>query len=219
MPIYIAKALEQPRKYSSKGLTILTPDNLKKFLPNFSTEKTPIKEIAHKADFIRSQILYSYGGLWLDCDSIIVRNIDCLFDDLNRFDMVTFTESGTLNPNGDPTLIQCLACKPGCRVIGDWVEAQRIRLAKPKPLKWIEIGANMLNEACLKGTFTKIKVRPANQIEPVKWQNWGQFHQEIEPASLIKEDTLMFMWFNKLNKTVTDNPKTLFNRLMLDYVI
>ena len=127
-PPNIARVLDQPRKYSSRGLTVLTPETLPKFLPGFSIEKTPIKEIAHKADFIRSQILYSYGGLWLDCVSIIVRNLDCLFDDLNHFDMVTFTESGALKQHGDPTLIQCLACKPGGRVMGDWVEAQKRRV-------------------------------------------------------------------------------------------
>ena len=221
MPWHIEKLLRQPEKYSTHKLIVLDEKSILKYAPlavdEIKKAKAPIKHIAHKADIFRAAVLHAYGGLWLDCDSIIVNNIDCIFDDLKTNDMVTFTESGQITQNkSDPTLIQCLACRPGCYQIGKWNNTQYERLKISKNLKWLEIGAESLNSICLKHP-EKIKVRPALQIEPIKWNEHAIFNEEKQPEEFIKPDTLMFMYFNHVSKIEQYKEKSLFNQLVNRY--
>ncbi len=56
-------------------IKILTEDDVEKFLPNINPDYKLLKNIAHKADYIRFNLLYKYGGIWLDSDFICIRSL------------------------------------------------------------------------------------------------------------------------------------------------
>jgi mannosyltransferase OCH1-like enzyme len=41
---------------------------------------------AHQADFIRVNILYKYGGIWLDSDTVVMNDLSSLFDIIKNQD-------------------------------------------------------------------------------------------------------------------------------------
>lgn len=217
IPWHIEKLLRQPEKYSSHELVILNEKNIKKYLPGFSIEGTCIEKKPHKKDFLASRILHSYGGIFLDCDSILVSNIDCLFDDLVDHTMFTFTENGKFNEKRDTALIQCMGCRPGCYQMVTWMDLQSERVKRSKKLQWLEIGTQALNEA-IKRNQNGVKIRPASQIEPIHWNDREKFNQTIDLNTLIQNDTLMFMYFNATLKVNKEKKDSVFNQLMEKYV-
>lgn len=38
----------------------------------------------HQADYVRVHLLYKYGGIWLDSDTLLLHNLDSLFDDIEN---------------------------------------------------------------------------------------------------------------------------------------
>lgn len=75
-PEYLDLCLETFYKYNKDDLNIIIlnektvydylPD-LRKDINNFS--------LAHKSDYIRIKLLYTYGGIWLDIDTIMMQNL------------------------------------------------------------------------------------------------------------------------------------------------
>lgn len=221
-PKYIDMAMYQPQEYSSHELVVLNEVSVLDYLPNLNAEleNTPITQIAHKADFIRASLLVKYGGLYLDSDSIIVKNLDCLFKDLEYNSVVSFTESGILNNanSSDPALIQCMGGRPGAFILQDWHELQRARLRKKHALKWTEIGASAFNTACLKYP-QEVKIRPAITIEPIKWNEAAEiFRRPGKIEDYLTPEILCFMWFNKVNKLENLNKDSLFIKLIERYL-
>jgi mannosyltransferase OCH1-like enzyme len=78
------------KKLSNYQVIILNPNNLNKYLKNVNPNLHKIKEIAHKADYIRMLATYQYGGFWFDMDTIFLDNIDSWNDKLKEYDIVWF---------------------------------------------------------------------------------------------------------------------------------
>ncbi len=56
------------------NIKILTDNNIAEYLPEINHIDL-LKEIAHKADYIRFALLNKYGGIWLDSDFICFRSL------------------------------------------------------------------------------------------------------------------------------------------------
>jgi len=56
-------------------IKILTEDDIDKYLPDINPSYVLLDQIAHKADYLRFNLLNSYGGIWLDSDFICVRSL------------------------------------------------------------------------------------------------------------------------------------------------
>jgi glycosyltransferase involved in cell wall biosynthesis len=91
-------------------IKILTEDDVIKYLPDINNNYKLLKEIAHKADYIRFALLYKYGGIWLDSDMICFRSLNEVKDKIEEYGFVCNgyrQESGNIFP-----LIAFLASKP-----------------------------------------------------------------------------------------------------------
>ena len=71
------------------------PTNLKKYnLPlhrNFD-KLNP----AHKSDYISAIMLYYYGGIYIDCDTICLQSLKELYDKLKQYDFVGYNWKGPI---------------------------------------------------------------------------------------------------------------------------
>ena len=85
-----------------------------------------LKRIPMKADYIRYSLLYKYGGIWLDSDVIVFRNLDDLIEKLKEVEYVGF---GCHN-NG----LQCTDIMNGYPKPANWVMISR---KKSKLLKYM----------------------------------------------------------------------------------
>lgn len=56
--------------------------------------------LAHKADYVRVNIIYKYGGIWLDADTIVMNNLNELFNIIENSNAFYMKEDNTTYVNG-----------------------------------------------------------------------------------------------------------------------
>ena len=92
-------------KKNLNNYTILTDKTIKDYISIENTENLP--HIAQKVDYYRVKILYTYGGIWLDMDTIVLENIDYLYNNLLNSD-----KEVCISYSKDSVCMQHLISKP-----------------------------------------------------------------------------------------------------------
>ena len=82
-PEIVKICVAKMRKIFGQRLHLLTDDNIHYFISAYYIEKIPT--LAHKSDYIRTELLYRYGGTWID-STVIVK--DGFKDIIDRNDFV-----------------------------------------------------------------------------------------------------------------------------------
>lgn len=81
---------------------ILNEKTIKDYLPNLRNDMDSLL-IAQKVDYYRVALLNKYGGIWLDADTIIMRDLGEIFDKLDEgYDFIGFGCTGDICFNGYP---------------------------------------------------------------------------------------------------------------------
>jgi len=91
-PDYLDLCLDTFDKYNiyTFQIIILNEKSVYDYLPDLRQDINNFS-LAHKSDYIRIKLLYTYGGIWLDIDTIVMRNLMPIVDKLNEgFDFVGF---------------------------------------------------------------------------------------------------------------------------------
>lgn len=85
-PEIVQKSLANWRKYSPDWtINLVTPKNLKEFLPDIDFEKFRPKDfIQRKVDLIRLYLIAKYGGVWSDASIAVRRSHDWLVEEAAR---------------------------------------------------------------------------------------------------------------------------------------
>lgn len=100
-PTYINLCMKIMKKHLDKyDLIFLNEKTIKDYLPDLRDDFENLK-IAQKVDYYRVCLLYKYGGIWIDADIIIMKDIKPIFDKLEeKYDYVGFGCTGTKCNNG-----------------------------------------------------------------------------------------------------------------------
>ena len=105
-PSYIELCFKTVDKHCSNSFNIirLNKDNISKYLPELRTlsiyNKIDKLIIAHKVDLYRIMLLKKYGGLYMDADTVVLKNPIEVIDKLDKYDYVGFGCTGTVCKNG-----------------------------------------------------------------------------------------------------------------------
>lgn len=78
MPEYIKICIETMERNCTK-FTLLNPKNIFDYLRNSSLDIDKCRRLnnpAHLADIYRVAVVFNYGGLWLDCDTIMIKSLN-----------------------------------------------------------------------------------------------------------------------------------------------
>lgn len=75
-----------------------TPQNISYYLPDLNKDYLLFEKIAHKADYLRFNLLYHYGGIWLDSDFIAFKSLKPI---LNKIDEFGFVYTGYVTDDGN----------------------------------------------------------------------------------------------------------------------
>lgn len=83
--------LDIVKKNPEWRVNVVNRSNLEKYLPgfNFSSLDMPLANIT---DLLRLELLYKYGGVWIDYTTILTRKIDFFLDipNINKYDIVGY---------------------------------------------------------------------------------------------------------------------------------
>lgn len=126
IPLYIKLCLIIMKRKLNKYNFIILDD---KSINNYLTIDVEIKnkldklKIAQKVDYYRLLLLQKYGGIWLDCDIILLSDLSDIFVKLQDYDYVGFGCTGFKCSNGyyKPSN-WCMACNKNSVLINKCVE-------------------------------------------------------------------------------------------------
>lgn len=86
-PPFIGACLASIDKHSGCELVVVTPATVSSHLPHLPREFHYLKP-AHQADVFRLHILCRHGGMYLDADTVVLRDLTPLFDLLEDYELV-----------------------------------------------------------------------------------------------------------------------------------
>jgi len=129
---FITLSMKTVDNNCSKSFNIvrLNKDNIYDYLPEMKQYEDKIKDIliAQKVDIYRIMLLYKYGGIYLDADTIVLRDPIEIMDKLKKHDFVGFGCTGT-------------KCKNGYGEPSNWILASR-----PHSILIAKVLENQLNQ-------------------------------------------------------------------------
>ena len=194
-PAFVDGLHELARRNAGVPVVQVTPETLPQHLPDLSEDVHAIQEMAHKADMIRTRLIARHGGMWLDSDAIVIRDLNWIFDFLDRYDFVGFNDSGRLTEERPWVRVNCFAAPAGSQVMARWVELQTEKLPKGK-FDWEEIGTQLIHPICLEHS-DRVQILPFERICPVRWNEVARFGSRWRTPRAIIDDVTMVMLSNK----------------------
>lgn len=136
------------RHYNKYNFIILNPSTIKQYLPNLRNDLNDLM-IAQKVDYYRVALLEKYGGIWVDADTIALRNLDEIFDKLdNGFDFVGFGCTGKICFDGYPDPSNgVMASRKNGKLMGCCLKKLNKMLdTDNKNYKYFDLGKNVIWE-------------------------------------------------------------------------
>ena len=199
----------------------LSDQNLGKFLPEI-----PIKFqdliVQHKADYIRIHLIHNYGGIWLDTDTIVMSDLNMLFDNINdKSNGFFITENDKYIWNG------VFGSKPNTQLFKKIIDEMNTILSKNSNLDWSDIGPQLLTNIYKtnKSLFNTYKIyNGLDNMYPVNWDkcvveyvdkdysNYTNIVREFQPIVVLVNSV-----YKKINYMTID---TILNqRMPLNYFL
>ena len=89
-PAYLDLCLKTIKKHCSNSfdIVVLNEKTINNYLPNVRTDLDEKLSIPQKTDYYRYALLYKYGGIWLDFDTIVMQDLKPLYDNLEKYDYI-----------------------------------------------------------------------------------------------------------------------------------
>jgi hypothetical protein len=201
MPDYIKMCRETIYKHCSSSFEIifLNNENINIYLPELNDKKLDFSKlkIAQKVDYYRIALLYNYGGLYMDMDIIVLKDLKDIIKKLDKYDFVGFGCTG-------------YKCKYGYGNPSNW-----LLVSKPKTI----LMKNILNEYEKKlEEFNKTD----NKNLKKNYFDFGKYIIWKELDILIKEGYEYYHYPNTVDGTRDKNGEwvtmsRLFSNKYIDY--
>jgi hypothetical protein len=154
---------------------------------------------SNQADFVRVNVIYDYGGIWLDSDTIVLNSLDSLFDLQNGFFVL---ENNTRLCNG------IFGAKKNSELMLKWKEQMLFIIKEKKNISWTEIGSNILEKLFKEnpGLYDNISIfKGLDTIYPVNWNNCVKEYIE-KPyenyKNLLRENQPIIVLVNSVYKAI-----------------
>ncbi|GAA6160585.1 hypothetical protein NBRC116589_27590 [Ruegeria sp. HU-ET01832] len=223
MPTYLKMCFEIARQRLSGRLQLLDPQKIQSLLGDIEIDFSKIhmsdpnrNPLALKVDYYRAALLKKYGGLWLDVDCVVRKDIiPELKEALSSFDFwgMQKTETSGIVTNN------IMASRPSGTLISEYLIAMddllKYKIEKNETFNWTEIGAELLtpivekNKSICKLEFES-KVHPVNYTEHEKF--WTRRDDLLDLDDRVKSANIVMLY----NAMFTDAQKSFTRRQILN---
>ena len=170
---------------------LVTPETLLRYLPDLPSDVLRIEELAHKADMIRAMLVARHGGMWLDSDAIVLKDLNWMFDFLEDVEFVGFNNEAKLERSRPWVRVNCFASVPNGYIATEWTRQQHAKLPRTQ-FEWEEIGTEILHPICLSSPEL-IKVLPFELICPVAWNEVDRFMATIVADQILEDCSIVML--------------------------
>jgi hypothetical protein len=166
--IYILRKLIYLHLKDSKDheVILITEQNVKDYMniPENFYKLCP----ANQADFVRVNVICDFGGIWLDSDTLVMDNLDSLFDILRKKDGFFIKENNVDICNG------VFGSNKNTPLMLQWKKDITETLNKKYNITWSEIGSEVLSKMFNKtpNLYDNYTIfNGLDNIYPVVWYN------------------------------------------------
>lgn len=195
-PRYIDGLHQLVLKNAGVPVVMVTPENIRTYLPDIEPEIFNIDDVAHRADMIRTRLVMTYGGMWLDSDAVVLADLNGLFGALCEHEFIGFNNDAKLQSSRPYVRVNCFLSRPNGTVISEWVRLQKAKLNETA-FSWSEVGARLLNAVCVQHQEL-VRILPFERICPVPWRQIGDFTAKDDArAEQILRDCPIVMLTNR----------------------
>lgn len=89
-PVIIRFCHETIRQNNHEDFLVITtnPDNINYYLSDLCSDYLLLEKIAHRADYLRFNLLHRYGGIWLDSDFVCFKTLKPITENIEKFGFV-----------------------------------------------------------------------------------------------------------------------------------
>lgn len=200
---------------------LITDENIKDYvsnIPHYFNNLHP----AHKADFVRVNVICDYGGIWLDSDTLVLDSLDSLFDIIDNNNGFFIKEGNHILING------IFGSRANTQLMIKWRLELMTKLDnKQGEIHWTEIGNEMLQNIFKtnKSLYDEYKIfNGLNNLYPVIWNecvnefinkpynNFKKIMRDYQPLIVLVNSV-----YKKLNKLT--EPEILKRQIPLTYFI
>lgn len=126
--------------------------------------------VAHRADFIRAYLLARHGGIWIDSDCIVLRDLRPLAELLQAHEFM-----GYRNPQG-LVANNFMGARAHSTIAASYYRTVCQVLRSKQPLKWLSLGSHALTDAVHQAEAAWLCL-DAKRIEPIAWSEPQTFFQ------------------------------------------
>src|SRR5215216_1462982 len=123
---------------------------------------------AHRADFIRAFLLAQNGGIWVDSDCVVLRNLQPVFELLDQYDFVGYKERQGYVTNN------FMAAPKGSAILSRYYQRVCRILRSANQLSWLSLGSYALTETIGESNIPWYRIG-YDLIQPVCWSNPSAF--------------------------------------------
>jgi len=206
-PEYLNLCLRTIQKNCGLGfdIRVLDEKSVLEYLPNLRPEIAKFPCLAHKADYIRAYLLYIHGGVWFDSDSILLKPLAPVFDDMEK-SQTDFVGCGR---SGNRPSIGFMAAKKGCKLLDLWIRDMDVIINHSIDYKfrWTEIGYDILWKHSASYRYKHYDFKKCIPF----YSKWKEIFFTTDTESKkkylkrITEDTLMVYLYNAMFPTSFKN--------------
>ncbi len=150
----------------------------------------------HKSDFIRAYLLKHYGGLYLDADCVVLRDLAPVLDCAETYGFAGYREPlGYMSCN-------LMSSMPGGTVIDDHYARVCAALRSGRPLGWLDLASVPMEQAV--EAHLNWHLLPTEQVMPLSWQNSERLadrRSDAEHEAHLQRDVFCYMLSNNTIKS------------------
>jgi hypothetical protein len=185
-------------------ITLVTPQTLSRYLPDLPKDVLRIAQVEHRADMIRTMLVLRHGGMWLDSDAVVLRDLNFMFVFLQDHEFVGFNDGGRLAPGRPWVRVNCFAARPKAAVLSQWVERQHAKFPRVA-FAWEEIGSELLHPICL-AHRASLRILPFETICPIAWSAVGEFATTdwARAAAIVEQCPIVMLSNHALRESLPD---------------
>ena len=157
------------------GVNLLTPQTWPAWRKDAFGKRLDRQRPNVKSDFIRAHQLYHYGGIWIDADAIVFRDVRPIMHRLRRWDFVAY-KVGRPAPQMCSALI---ASRAGGDVAAAYLSLmeRQLRAVGQGKLGRLSLGPRLLPRAA-KIAGKPIALIPTKRVHPIHWYKKQRLWEE-----------------------------------------